>query len=535
MKKTNTILSNHTYDMASMIEKLHVLEETPVVNKQELSQQDKLNGGENQDKTTLKLPSIWTLAEEFTKSYPYLKYCTHYCTFYLYSSEAEDLIWRELGKTDVHNLIIKWLKSTYKESYKEFQPRRLDDLIIILQSETRFSMLKEKKDCNKNGFLIPFKNGVLNSVTKEFYLHDPSFYCTHIINQIYNKEENIENTPLSLFLSQFVNFNPQRLNLLRAMLNIIFSNNTRYQLALYMYGPGGTGKSTLINILLYLIGPEASYSTTLTNLNSRFGLSNISHKIFLVINDMTHFKGKEPKRLKEIITGDKLDSEKKYKDTISVSPHLVVAITSNSIWELINPTGGINRRIVYFPSDNVPQKKDLNLFNLTYLGEAEGKILPFLPGFINWILSCPESYLESLRVGGENLSKFINPDNLIGSHHLDAWIESSLTNDENSKSPIGSNKSGLNTLYGNYLNWSCVNNIEPPIKINRFSDLLLDSLNTFKWVNVKKKRSSSGFFLMGVKIRQEENFNSNLEGSAIIKNELISLGHSSEELNFSNH
>lgn len=69
----------------------------------------------------------------------------------------------------------------------------------------------------------------------------------------------------------------------------------------------GTGKSTLINILLYLIGPEASYSTSLTNLNSRFGLSSISHKIFLVINDMTHFKGKEPKRLKEIITGDKLD------------------------------------------------------------------------------------------------------------------------------------------------------------------------------------------------------------------------------------
>ena len=109
----------------------------------------------------------------------------------------------------------------------------------------------------------------------------------------------------------------------------------------------------------------------------------------------------------------------------------------------------------------------------------------YLPGFINWILSCPQEYLESLQADGEHLNKYINPDNLIGSHHLETWIESSLINE--GKSPIDNKNSLSDTLYGNYLNWCQVNNIEPSIKINRFSELLLDSLYALNWKDVIKK------------------------------------------------
>jgi phage/plasmid-associated DNA primase len=205
------------------------------------------------------------------------------------------------------------LKELYPNEYKKFQPRRLEDILIILESETRFSLLVEKTKANSQGLLIPFKNGVLNSKTLVLLKHDPNYYCTHIIAENFKFEDNFEDTLLAKFITQLVGHRAVSLNILRAYLNIIFTNNTRYQLAFYIYGPVGTGKSTLINILLYLLGPEASLSTTLTNLNSRFGLSRISHKLFLVINDMSYYKGKEPKTLKELITGDIMESEKKYK------------------------------------------------------------------------------------------------------------------------------------------------------------------------------------------------------------------------------
>lgn len=100
------------------------------------------------------------------------------------------------------------------------------------------------------------------------------------------------------------------------------------------------------------------------------------------------------------------------------------------------------------------------------------------------------------------------------------------------KTQIGNSNSGLDTLYGNYLNWCYINNIEPPIKINRFSGLLLDSLKTLKW-NIFKKRSSSGYFIIGVKIKVENNLNGDVN---LYKNEHppVNLGYSSEKLNFYN-
>jgi putative DNA primase/helicase len=474
-----------------------------------------------------KLPDVWTLSEEFIKNNPYLKYCSFYHSFYNYN--AQDLIWKTLEKIDVQNLLIKWLKTSYNKNYKSFSPRKLEEIIMILQSETRFSLIKAKAEVNKDGFLIPFKNGLLNSKTMEFLEHSPSLYCTHLINVNYDPEsKELENSFLAEILSQFVNFNSQRLNLLRAMLYTIFNNDTIYQLAWYIYGPGGNGKSTLINLILYLLGPEASYSTSLTNINSRFGKSNISNKIFLVINDMTQFKGKEPKIFKEIITGDSIENEKKYKDSVSINPQLILAITNNSIWELINPTGGFNRRIVYFPADFIVINKNLDLFCINNLGDAQGKILPCLPAFINWILSCPKEYIDSLKVGGEELSKFINPNIFITSQHLSSWIENNLTYEEKTKTPIGTKNSDKNTLYGNYLNWCVMNNIEQPIKINRFSELLLDNLKSLKWKFVEKKRTSAGYFIINIKINNKEQLN-------IINynNNNIKLGTGSDKLNFS--
>ena len=55
---------------------------------------------------------------------------------------------------------------------------------------------------------------------------------------------------------------------------MIFTNNLLYQIALYIYGPGGTGKSTFINLLIYLLGKDVTLSTSMNQINSRFGLAS---------------------------------------------------------------------------------------------------------------------------------------------------------------------------------------------------------------------------------------------------------------------
>lgn len=473
------------------------------------------------------LPNSWVLAEEFIKLNPYLKFCTDHLCFYYYTKD--DLYWKQINKSDVNYIFIKWLQKTYPSEYRNFQPRRLEDLILIFQTETRISIFKEKGIINSKGFLIPFLNGVLNSKNLSFIPHHPDLYCTHVINANYDLNKGVLNTPFETFLTEFVNFKPLLLNTLRSFLYLIFTNETKFQIALYIYGPGGTGKSTLINMLLFLLSPETSYSTTISQLTSRFGLSRIANKTFIVLNDMTHFKGKEPGILKELIAGDIVESEKKYRKTISINPKVILTITSNSIWELVNPTGGINRRIVYFPADYVPQIKDLNLFNIGQDNLAEGTLAPYLPGFLNWILSCPLDYVDSLKAGGEKITKFINPDNFINNHHLNDWVSQTLVEESESKIQVGNNKSNNSTLYVRYLDWCNINNIVPSIKINRFSELLSDNFKSLGW-NVTKRRTSTGFFFIGIKYM--ENNSSSLK-DLNSRNTQLKLGKPTDSLNYS--
>jgi putative DNA primase/helicase len=184
-------------------------------------------------------------------------------------------------------------------------------------------------NANSNGFLMPFLKGVLNTKTLEFLPHSASNYSTHIIPIEYNSEESIVDTKFAEFLSSLVNHNSNRLKILRACLNLIFTNNLLYQIALYIYGPGGTGKSIFINLLIYFLGKDVILSTSITQINSRFGLASIIGKYLLVFNDVSLYRGHEPKNIKNIITQDVMEAEIKYKPAVAFTPNSFLLIASN--------------------------------------------------------------------------------------------------------------------------------------------------------------------------------------------------------------
>lgn len=285
----------------------------------------------------------------------------------------------------------------------------------------------------------------------------------------------------------------------------IILNITDYQLALYIYGPGGTGKTTFVNLITYILGSDASYATTLKGLKSRFGLSSLENKLLLVINDMSYYKGEEPQILKELITGDKMEREIKYKDPVAFIPGMWITIVSNVIWDIKNQTSGLSRRMIYYPFENVPETRIPNLLKLDVQDNQdtnnfeENSLKPFIPGLINWILSCPEADLNILQQGGEGLTSLLNPNNL-KTNPLKTWVEEYLESDPDSLLPVG-NKIGVpDTLFGNYTKWATLNSLDL-ISNLRFSDQLIDTLITMKWPKICKKRTTKGIHILGVNFK----------------------------------
>ena len=454
----------------------------------------------NTTPTPGKLPNIWIITKSFMETTSELKYCVSYQEFYLYKNNY----WQSIKDTQFNRLFINWLKKNYVNLYQTFEPKRLKDVKELFSSQSDFSLVESKKQINS--IVLPFKNGVylIGPETENFIPHDPALYNTHIINVVYREDQPFIGSNLHTFISDFCDNHQIKINVLQAILYTIITNTTKYQLIYYLYGPGGTGKSTLTNILIYLLGNSASMVTTLSALNNRFESYNLINKVFVLLNDISHYKGKEPAALKLLSSSDPKRAEIKYGQPINITTNLILAITANTLWEINNPTSGLIRRMLYFPVFNIPGKKNMNLFNINTLGEAYGELVQDLPAFVQWILKADHSVLEQ---AGDKLTELDNEDQfLLEINPMVTWINETLDICPTSKEPVGNQKSNTETLYGHYYAWCLQNNIEP-IKINRFSESLIDKLRTsLKISDAKKKRSASGNFITGIKFK-----NKNLE------------------------
>jgi len=173
---------------------------------------------------------------------------------------------------------------------------------------------------NENGFLLPFKNGILNSYTLELLNHSPDYFNTYVIPLDYSKEDSIENTKFVYFLNSITNYNPIRLKVLRACLYAIFTNNLSYQKGLYLYGPGGAGKSTLMDILTFIFSKEGALESSLTEITGRFDKISLLGKILLVLEDIPLYRGQEPATIKKIITQNKIKGEEKFNKSFRFTP-----------------------------------------------------------------------------------------------------------------------------------------------------------------------------------------------------------------------
>lgn len=438
------------------------------------------------------LPNIWDLVESFLKENNNIKYCMSYKTFYNYKG-----FWTAINKDQLTRLFITFLKSKFPDTFKKFNLKNLDEIFLLISQHEEFSMPDAIAKANSNGFLLPFMNGVLNTRTLEFSVHSPSHFSTHIIPIEYKTDnsQSLYETKFADFLSSLVNYNNNRLKVLRACLYLIFTNNLLYQIALYIYGPGGTGKSTFINLLIYLLGKEVTLSSSISQINSRFGIASIVGKYLLILNDVSLYRGQEPKNIKNIVTQDTMEAEIKYKQPFMFTPNCFLILASNVLWDIKNTTTGLSRRMIYFPFDYIPSQKEFDLFRLLPNNVAAGSLIPDLGGFINWILSCPQEYLDFIYKGGSEVTDLISQES-IHVNPLNVFVKDCLLPSPDNKCRLGSKTADQESLYGFYCMWCRLNGIHP-MSFKSFSILLIDLLKQQGW-EIEKKRTAVGFVIKGV-------------------------------------
>ena len=383
--------------------------------------------------------------------------------FNIILNTQENSVYQEL----VHELLSECKQNHYKREkhtgyvYKQIKPyayikhlEPMDFLNSILSNDPTFhsnvnnmdNLIKYMKqydhiDCpflQYDKHYLGFNNGVLNTITCEFYDIPPN----DLIVRKYFDHEFIFSTDTPL-LDQILDyqFDSNVKEFIYACLGRMFEIRDNYGFMLYFLGEAGCGKSLLIDILSECFNDVGSINESY---EIKYGLASLYEKDIIVCDDL-------PKNISHIfpqqtfqtcVTGGKVSTAVKNKDALTIDWKVPMIWAGNWFPDYLDK-GQVSRRLLTANFEKIVHKPDPSLKKRILENE--------LPAFIYKCLSlykkmieqndldiwniCPEYFLEQkeeLRIERNPLYKFLlentqyKKDNIVTMNELKSqfsnWI-----------------------------------------------------------------------------------------------------------------
>ncbi len=355
---------------------------------------------------------------------------------------------------------------------------------------------------------IPFSNGILDADSFEFdtenqkdlylrsrlpYPYDPAAKCPQFLQ----------------WLDSCVG--TERVVIIRAFCRALLTGYTTGERFLHLVGPGGTGKSTLQQLLIALAGFAATHTSNLEIIETnKFECHNLIGKKLLLLTDEANFNKRLDVLKKITSASDTLRAERKYgKEVISFKPEVLVCIASNEHISSSDISSGLERRRLTIIMDKVvPPSQRRDLLNI-YQDRVEGELVPELSGVVTWALAMPFAEMRDVLANPVKHVPSLNATNLealIFNNPYVAWLAECTLYAPNSYSNIGGGafrpsideserglfvKNAYNELYASYVNFCKSNGYKHSAK-PRFIDRLKETVR-----NVLKVDGVGPKFLKG--------------------------------------
>jgi putative DNA primase/helicase len=354
---------------------------------------------------------------------------------------------------------------------------------------------------NENKNLLPFLDGVYDSTTGKFTNHAPGNRLTWVLPRNYTLLDT-SFVSIDRWLDEAVGGDMNHKRLLLCFAAAILRRRSDLQKFLHVIGLGGSGKSTLMNLLIAVVGQQNTASLDLDALNEKDAIADLFGKVLLVFPDQDSC-GKQVSNFKKITGQDLLRGRKLYKDAFHFRFDGMVAITSNQPIFHAGSGRWLTRRAIMVPFKQIIADDKVR--------DLEKEFDSELSAFTHHLLNIPETEIEAVLrglAGGQKLSSTLW-ESQVRSDGLASWVNEHLICDPFAKTQIGSNAREWNdddynpaesTLFGSYC-WSSRNTLRSPLTKENFSANLLELLTATLGWQVEKKKSNGMMVISGVRLR----------------------------------
>lgn len=232
----------------------------------------------------------------------------------------------------------------------------------------------------------------------------------------------------------------------------------RYNVAFFLYGEAGTGKSVFMNVLTHFVGVNNCCSVPLANLADRFGKAPLTEKLLNIVGDLPTMPESGSTNsvegfFKQITGGEEIPVERKGIDAYKAPATVRMLFATNAMPHIADRSKAMWDRLRIIPFNQRIRGTEKQNPNL-----AAEIVSAELPGVLNWALVG----LGKLR----KLSQFPEcPEGaaLKDEHRNACDHEREFLTEYVEAAPAGSDRKGISSqlLYDKYKEWANSNGYHP--------------------------------------------------------------------------
>lgn len=221
-----------------------------------------------------------------------------------------------------------------------------------------------------------------NPSTVELHRHDARVFLSQSVKYEFDLQVTCplwERTLREIFPSR--GHSDHRIEVLQEFLGYcLMPNNHRLETFVIFIGDGANGKSVVLEVARAMLGSENVSNVPLDAFSSEFRLAEMIGKLANIATDMQRLPRVQEGILKQLVSGEALQINRKYKEPVTMYPTAKLLFGTNHLPPFCDTSDGIWRRMQIIPFYEQFQNQDRDLHRARQIIETE------LPGVLNWAL-----------------------------------------------------------------------------------------------------------------------------------------------------